>query len=529
MRPTFLDPIIRAYDRVAAQTAGRLLTGPRFAGALVVYLVLIALIESQLYLGGLGHDAEQLVLSQAFQLGYDNRNPPLFTWLVIAAAKVLGPGLGAVLAVKFLTMLVLYWSLYLAARRALRDSALAVLTALAPFAMYEVGLWLAIKYSSTAALAALCMASVYVIIRLGESGRTFWYVSFGIVAGLGILAKYNYAIILVALVLASQFDTGFRAHLRDRRILLSLVIALAIIAPHAYWMLTEAPGYRETIAERFGTGSGLPWRERLNLGWLAGIKAILNMLLPLALAVPILAWTAWRSRAEDAGDWPGRRYIRLLGIYLLICMVAVFALGVADGAVKVRSHYLLIFLPFPIWLFAWMQGLRPSRILRDRIALAFVLLALTSPAIMASKYISHPLGGRMAPYNLPYRDLAERLREAGFTRGTLYAHDTPYALSGNLRPYLPGVRILGSNTPHFTPPETEIPGACLLLWARHPKSTYDEIMIGTAAKLFGVDAAMDGLLSDSVLSEAEVEIAGGRGRKQVFDFRLFPDGAGTCR
>ena len=137
MRSTFLDHIIRAYDRVAAQTAGRLLTGPRFAGAVVVYLVLIALIESQLYLGGLGHDAEQLVLSQAFQLGYDNRNPPLFTWLVIAAAKALGPGLGAVLAVKFLTMLVLYWSLYLAARRALRDSALAVLTALAPFAMYE--------------------------------------------------------------------------------------------------------------------------------------------------------------------------------------------------------------------------------------------------------------------------------------------------------------------------------------------------------------------------------------------------------
>ena len=534
MRPTFLVPIVRTYDRVAAQTAGRLLTGPRFARALVLYLLLIALIKGQLYLGGLGHDADQLVLSQAFQFGYDNRNPPLFTWLVIAAGNVLGPGLGAVLAVKSLTMLALYGFLYLAARRALRDPALAVLAALAPFAMYEVGLWLAIKYSNTAALAALCAASVYVWLRLGESGRTFWYLCFGIVAGLGLLAKYNYAIILVALVLAGLCDAGFRANLRDRRILLSLALALAIIAPHATWMVTEAPGYQEAATGRFGMGSGLPWRERLTLGSLAGIKAILNMLLPLGLGVPFLAWHAWRrprssDRAEDAGDWPGQRYFRLFGIYLLICVAAVFALIAASGAVQVRGHYLFIFLPFPIWLFAWLQGLRPSRVVRDRIALAFVLLALASPAIMVAKYVSHPFRDRAAPYNLPYQDLAERLRRAGFTRGTLYAHDFPYTLSGNLRPYLPGIRILGSNTPYFTPPENEMPGACLLLWARHRKSTEDGNIIAVAGQLFGFDAARDGLLADSMLSETEVEIAGGRGRKQGFAYRLFPDGAGTCR
>ena len=210
-------------------------------------------------------------------------------------------------------------------------------------------------------------------------------------------------------------------------------------------------------------------------------------------------------------------------------MVAVFALVAASGAVKVRGHYLFIFLPFPIWLFAWLQSLRPSRLARDRIALAFVLLALASPAIMAAKYFIHPLGDRVAPYNLPYQALAERLHEAGFTRGTLYAHDYPYTLSGNLRPYLPGVRVLGGNTPHFTPPANETPGVCLLLWARHRKSTHDGAMIAVAGRLFGFDAATDGLLADSMLSETEVEIAGGRGRAQGFVYRLFPDGAGTCR
>jgi 4-amino-4-deoxy-L-arabinose transferase-like glycosyltransferase len=530
--PTLLTSIIRAYDRIAARTAGRLLSGPRFLAALLAYLLVIYLIKAQLYLGGIGHDADQLVLSQAFQFGYDIRNPPLFTWLVIAAAQALGPGLPAVLAVKSLTMLALYGFLYLAARRALHDPALAVLAALAPFAMYEVGLWLAIKYSNTAALAALCSASVYVLLRLGESGRTFWYASFGIVAGLGLLAKYDYAIILVALILASLCDAGFRANLRDRRILLSLAIALAIIAPHAHWMVTEAPGYGAATTSRFGMGSGLPWDERLARGSLAGIKAILNMLLPLALGVPFLAWYAWRrrGRAEGAGAWPGRRYFRLFGIYLLICVVAVFALVAASGVVKVRGHYLFIFLPFPIWLFAWLQGVGAMRVALNRIALAFVLLALASPAIMAAKYFSHPLGDREAPYNLPYEALAERLHEAGFTRGTLYAHDYPYTLSGNLRGYLPGVRILGSNAPDFIPPKNETSGACLLLWARHRKSTGDGYMIGAAAKLFGFETAAEaGPIANSMFSETEVEIAGGRGRRQGFAYRLFPDGAGTCR
>ena len=54
-------------------------------------------------------------------------------------------------------------------------------------------------------------------------------------------------------------------------------------------------------------------------------------------------------------------------------------------------------------------------------------------------------------------------------------------------------------------------------------------MIAVAGRLFGFDPAADGLLADSIVSETEVEIAGGRGRKQGFAYRIFPDGAGTCR
>jgi hypothetical protein len=387
--------------------------------------------------------------------------------------------------------------------------------------MYEVGLWLAIKYSHTAALAVACAATFYVLLRLEESGRTRWYMILGAVLGLGLLAKYNYAVFLVAMGVACLFDPGLRARLGDRRILLSLAVALVLVAPHAFWMMALAPGYEAVTSARFGMGSNVPRVERLAIGWLAGLKAILNMLLPLAIAIPFLAWRRWRRGVS--ADWPSRRHFRLLGIYLLMCTLSVFVLVAASGAVKVRGHYLFIFVLFPIWLFAWIQGLGLSRTALNRIGLAFIALALVTPAIMAGKFLTHPLGDRYFRYNLPYETLAKHLRDAGFAHGTIYAYDFPYSLSGNLRPYFPEARILGTNTPYFVPPEREGPGSCLLLWTVDRKSSDDGRMTRAAQDLFGFQGAQG-----SAMLQSGVEVALGRGRSVWFQYRLFRDGAGSC-
>lgn len=512
---------LRRLDGVAARCADWLLSERRCLAALFLYVLVLYLIKGHLYLGAIGHDVDPLVLGQTLQLGYDNRNPPLYPWLVIGAQAVFGVGLGAVLAVKSALIFALYLLLYLSARRVLGDRPLTLLSALAPFAMYEVGLWLAIKYSHTAALAVACAATFYVLLRLEDSGRTRWYGILGAVLGLGLLAKYNYAIFLVAMIAACLFDPGLRARLGDRRILLSLAVALILIAPHAYWMLAQAPGYEAAATSRFGMGSSAPRLERLAIGALAGLRAILNMLLPLAVAIPFLAWRRWRRGVS--ADWPSRRHFRLLGIYLLMCALSVFVLVAASGAVKVRGHYLFVFVLFPIWLMAWIQGLGLSRTALNRIGLAFIALALITPAVMVSKFLTHPLGDHYVRYNLPYETLAEHLRDAGFQSGTIYAHDFPYSLSGNLRPYFPEARILGTNTPYFVPPERAGAGSCLLIWTVDRKSSVDGRMTRAAQDLFGFQG-----IEGSALLQAGVEVALGRGRSVWFRYRLFPDGAGSC-
>lgn len=501
--------------------ASRLLTGRGFLAFLCLYVLSIFLIKGVLYWGGIGHDVDQLVLAQSAQLGYDNRNPPLYTWLVIAAQSVLGVGIPAVLAVKSATILGLFGFLYLAARRIFEDERLAVLAALGPFAMYEIGLWLPVKYSHTAALAAVCAATFYVVLRLEQSGKTLWYVVLGCVAGVGLLIKYNYPIFLLSLLAAAAFDPGFRRRFADRRMGLVALVALGLFAPHAYWMLANAAEFQAAAVSRFGMGSDEPFFLRLAYGWASGIKAALNMLLPLALAVPYFAWR--RFRQGPPGDWAERRHYRLLGRFLLIAIAALFALVALSGATSVRGHYLLILVVFPLWLVAWWQGLGLSPAALNRAALALAILAFVSPAIMTGKFFVYPLIRDYVPYSLPFGTLADQLRDAGLREGTLYAYDYPYTLSGNLRPYLAGVRITGSGVPRNPTPERSRQGQCLLLWLVDRKSIGEREMLKRARELFGPPGPVS-----SQLLESELVIVGGGGRTVRFRYRLYPRGAGSC-
>lgn len=513
--------VTRHLDRVAAWTAGWLLTRRGFLAALCLYVLGLYLIKAVLYSGGLGHDVDQIVISQTTQLGYDNRNPPLYTWLVIAVQTVIGVGLPAVLLVKSAAILSLYLFLYLAARRMLRDEATAILAALAPFAMYEVGVWLAVKYSHTAGLAALCAITFYVLLRLEKAGTTAWYAILGATIGIGLLAKYNYAVYLVVLVIACTFDSGFRARFRDRRMLLTAAIAILLILPHAYWMVVHAADFKASAASRFGMGSDQPALTRFALGLLGAVKAILNMLLPLVLVVPFLAWTAYRKGLPD--EWSAKRYYRILGLFLLLSIAAIFLLVAVSGATQVRGHYLLVFVIAPLWLFAWIEGLGLSRNALNRFALAFALLALAAPLLMIGKYFTHPAFREYAQYNLPYAKLAQDLRAAGFQRGTLFAFDYPYTLSGNLRAYFPESRILSSSITHSRAPERGETGQCLLLWTVDRKSTSEPVMLRMAEELLGF-TGRDG----SQLLESDVEIVGGSGRRVKFQYRLFAEGPGSC-
>jgi 4-amino-4-deoxy-L-arabinose transferase-like glycosyltransferase len=84
----------------------------------------------------------------------------------------------------------------------------------------------------------LAAVEIYVLLKLMEGRCLLHYALFGAVAGLGLIAKYNYGLYLLALCLAAPSLPDTRQVLWDRRSWLSAIIATAIFAPHGLWLWT---------------------------------------------------------------------------------------------------------------------------------------------------------------------------------------------------------------------------------------------------------------------------------------------------
>ncbi|MGH6619644.1 MAG: hypothetical protein ACREF6_08880, partial [Alphaproteobacteria bacterium] len=120
------------------------------------------LIRSLAFPGTGGDDGEQLVFAQYLAIGYFPRNPPLYTWLVIAAEQVFGVSVLAVAAVKFLSVWGSCAALFAAGRMLFRDDRYAVLAGLSPLAMYLV-FWDSVTGLTDSALAMLLCALTFLI------------------------------------------------------------------------------------------------------------------------------------------------------------------------------------------------------------------------------------------------------------------------------------------------------------------------------------------------------------------------------
>lgn len=480
-----------------------------FAGA-------VFLVKSQLYLGLMGHDADQMLASQSWALGYDVRNPPLYTWLLIALQSVFGVSLASIAALKAATIFGLSALLYLCARRLFTQQVLVALATLAPFAMYEVGWWMPDRYSHSGLLAVACPAALLALLRLRERPSLVRYGVFGLVIGLGLLSKYNFAIFLAALAVAGLIDPAFRPVWRSPRLLLTGAVAVLVVLPHGLWAIDHLADATAAAADRMAMETPKWWARPAGLASLAIAAA--RLVAPLGLLLPVLAWRQWRGAAM-AAEAPG---LRMLGWQLVLVLAAMAAMVLVTGATKIRAHYLFILILFPLWLCAWMQAQAvPERWLRWLVigcTAAMVLVAAGLPA----RYYVDALSGRYGVHNVPYAAVARGIRQTGFVDGTIYADDYPYALSGNLRPYFPRARIVGSATTIYPAPARATSGQCLLVRADHERSISDRNLVEAAKERLGVPG-----VDDSRLTHIRVPLAH-RDDSLDIALRFYPHGAGDC-
>lgn len=514
-----------AIDAAGLRFGRRLLSPTVFVAAILGYLLVLFVIRGVLVAGGPNDDSEQLLYSQAFAWGYGLRNPPLYTWLVIAAEAVFGVTLAAPVAVKFILLAATYLTLLASARRMASDPRWATAAAAAPLALYYVA-WDAIQnYSHTVLLVFVCAATHHCLLRLSERASLGWYALLGLAIGVGLVTKYNFLLFALALIAAAATEPAFRIRLTDRRIALTAVLALAIAAPYVVYAIGHA-------GEKTGIPAGSLPNEALALpaalfeGTGRFLSFGIGFFSPLLFLLPIFFPRAIRPLRPDAGR-PGPA-IRITGLGLLIqgalflvLFVLAYAFGV--GVPVLHPHLFFTFILAPLWFMARASyaGIPPNAL--PRFAVVLCVLALVVPVITLGKFVVDPETTRRPVYNVPYAGLADALRQAGFTGGTVFTWDQPFPLSGNLRVQFSSSRFITGKFPFYAPPAREQAGQCLVVWTSESPGM-DAQAAASFRAMTGADAAVE--QEPSLIT---LPMVSGWGRSVTFKYQLLKDGAGSCR
>lgn len=446
------------------------LSSPRgFAAAVIFYLAALYFLRISLFPGASEDDAETLFLSQSFEGGYKIGQPPLYIWLAYGLTYISGPVLPVVVALKFICLGFIYFLTHRLAHLVTGNGRCAAVAGLSVLGIYYLSWDAVLNYSQTVLLATLALAFSHALVRLGVkiSPGIRDYIWFGGLIGAGVLTKYNFAVLAVSLLAAAMADHDLRGKLLNIRGLLSAIIAAGMLFPHGVWLLSGDQMAAPMAAAVPATDSVV--LSRLD-GLLDMVVAIISVLSPLLILYILFFPRAfWRITGTDENHRRWRKLCERCFWFLLMTMAAMV---LVTGLTEVRNHWFIILAPFPAYAVlriadaypSVQTGQRPSTRISGFVCL-LVVLGIIVGAGLTARALTQSTTCSKCKMVVPYDQLADGLRDAGFTGGTVYVHDYPTQVGGNLRRFFPDSRFVSYKFRSYTPPvRTALPGQCLAVW-----------------------------------------------------------------
>src|ERR1051325_7877668 len=166
-------------------------------------------------------ESNQLVLTQKLSWGYGPQ-PPLYTWIQIGMFKLFGMSIFSLTVLKNLFLFGTYLFTYLNAKWLTGRHDCGVAAAASLLFIPQIA-WDSQRDLTHSVLAStMTMATLFAFFRLSASRTALAYVIFGLCAGLGMLAKFNYLLFFFGLLLAALSLPEFRAVLLDRKMALAV-------------------------------------------------------------------------------------------------------------------------------------------------------------------------------------------------------------------------------------------------------------------------------------------------------------------
>ncbi|WP_455272213.1 ArnT family glycosyltransferase [Rhizobium herbae] len=405
-------------------------------------------------------EGEQAFVSQFLALGYGPQ-PPFYNWLQYAVVETFGVSLTALTVVKHLLLFLCCLFYGLAARVLIQNRALAAMAMLGVLTLPPVFLLAQRDLSHTVAALFAVSLFLYGFFRTLRSPSLFSYLLTGIAVGIGLISKYNFALVPAAAVLAILPERDLRQRIFDWRIIASLAVAFVIVLPHAYWILNNLTSASAgTINEMKEGLSGGRLTQALH-GTVSLISAIFGAsILPLAFFAVVFPFDIKRIyRAESQPT-------RILGRMIVLCLIAVLLIVLGLGATHIREKWLALFvvlLPLYLCLKIDAAGIETTGKLK-RFAIPLFIMIFAVLIGVSARVLTSPMLGSYNKLNIPYEAFVEEITQNHTIQPTLViATDTN--LAGSVRLQLPQATIITAyNPPVPLTADWRSTGPVLVIW-----------------------------------------------------------------
>ncbi|MDX8523930.1 glycosyltransferase family 39 protein [Mesorhizobium sp. MSK_1335] len=414
-------------------------------------------------------DAEQLMEMRFLAAGYGSSQPPLYTWLAMLAASLVGTSVLALKIVKY-GLLATGLAAYFTAIRRFGYSNRAAAAGMFGLLLFPQIFW-EMQHALTHSVAIFCFTSVLLLalVEVQKRRSAIAYALFGLATAAAMLSKYNIVIFLAALFLAALSVRETREAILDRRFLISVAVAILACLPTLYWSLMHPQDFL-SHSGGFGVAEGDSAAETAALGFVGLARAILNFA---ALPVTIFAVALVLARNSPAplslpAPWPEKLLWRGIIFGLLVTLVLVLA----GGVTQFRDRWMLplfILLPAALAMRLDARGEKGRKTQGTVVFVGAVLAVLVLPVSWYMHLNGGESRGRIVQMDYPalYRQIT--------ADGPVSTVVSSWFWIGNLRLIDPDLIVLDDEIPDFTRSIRE-PAVLVLMSDKEPPSVvFDRI------------------------------------------------------
>ena len=378
--------------------------------------------------------AEAYVWGQEFQLGYE-KHPPFWAWIAGFWFEVFPRTDWAFVLLAMLNAGVgLYgsWMLigdFAEGNRKLAATALLLLT---PFYTF-----LALKYNANSIFLSLWPWTMHFFVRSIDDRRLTDAMLFGLLMGLAMLSKYFALILAGSCFVAALMHPERRAYFNSAAPYLSVIIALLLVLPHAWWLMHSDALPMHYFVHKTGFGVIPVLIACVTLvAAVVLFHSIIIMLIALAKRSALRSWpTAFKAR------WAEPRF-RVLTMLALFPVALTVLAGLTFRLRPDTNMTIGIFSLMPL-LFIEIAGTegddRLYRVVR-RLAITLTLVALAFSPVVAFAKIWYRADSNYAE---PRKELAREATELWHKTNTL-----PLQYVGGSQRYENAVAFYSSDRPH---------------------------------------------------------------------------------